>query len=155
MMTTPNPTNPLEHNNRAVELGSKGLWADAIREHEIALEGDPYNEQFKTNLSGACLRYGDMLASKKKYYEAMVQYRKALFADPANARTLVERLRSAYPGSKIVGVDLPDGRRYRVYAGQFQTEVAAEQAAAHLRRALETDPFIVRDDAPGATTGNP
>jgi len=42
-----------------------------------------------------------------------------------------------------------------VYAGQFQTEVAAEQAAAHLRRALETDPFIVRDDAPGATTGNP
>jgi rare lipoprotein A len=77
------------------------------------------------------------------------------FADPANARTLVERLRSAYPGSKIVGVDLPDGRRSRVYAGQFQTEAAAEQAAAHLRRALETDPFIVRDDAPGATTGNP
>ncbi|MCC6977827.1 MAG: tetratricopeptide repeat protein [Candidatus Melainabacteria bacterium] len=85
MLSTPNPTNPLEHNNRAVELGSKGLWADAIREHEIALEGDPYNEQFKINLSGACLRYGDMLASRKKYYEAMVQYRKALFADPANA----------------------------------------------------------------------
>lgn len=98
MMTTPNPTNPLEHNNRAVELGSKGLWADAIREHEIALEGDPYNEQFKTNLSGACLRYGDMLASKKKYYEAMIQYRKALWADPANAvadRNLDECLKAS------------------------------------------------------------
>jgi len=98
MLSTPNPTNPLEHNNRAVELGSKGLWADAIREHEIALEGDPYNEQFKINLSGACLRYGDMLASKKKYYEAMVQYRKALFADPANSvadRNLDECLRAS------------------------------------------------------------
>lgn len=98
MLSTPNPTNPLEHNNRAVELGSKNLWADAIREHEIALEGDPYNEQFKINLSGACLRYGDMLASKKKYYEAMVQYRKALFADPANAvadRNLDECLRAS------------------------------------------------------------
>lgn len=98
MLSTPNPTNPLEHNNRAVELGSKGLWADAIREHEIALEGDPYNEQFKINLSGACLRYGDMLASKKKYYEAMVQYRKALFADPANAvadKNLDECLRAS------------------------------------------------------------
>lgn len=98
MLSTPNPTNPLEHNNRAVELGSKGLWADAIREHEIALEGDPYNEQFKINLSGACLRYGDMLASKKKYYEAMVQYRKALFADPSNAvadRNLDECLRAS------------------------------------------------------------
>jgi tetratricopeptide (TPR) repeat protein len=98
MLTTPNPQNPLEHNNRAVELGSKGLWADAIREHEIALEGDPYNEQFKTNLSGACLRYGDMLASKKKYYEAMIQYRKALFADPANAvadRNLDECLKAS------------------------------------------------------------
>ena len=77
------------------------------------------------------------------------------FADPANARALVERLRGTYPGSRIVGVDLPDGRRYRVYAGQFHTEAAAEQAAAHLRWALETDPFIVRDDAPGETTGNP
>lgn len=97
MLKSPNPTNPIEHNNRAVELGSLGLWADAIREHEIALEGDPYREDFKQNLSGACLRYGDSLASKKKYYEAMVQYRKALVADPANAvadRNLDECLRA-------------------------------------------------------------
>ena len=77
------------------------------------------------------------------------------FADPANAHLLVERLKARYPGSKVVGIDLPDGRRYRVYAGQFQTEPAAEQAAAQLRRVLDTDPFIIRDDASGPTTENP
>ena len=77
------------------------------------------------------------------------------FADPANAQALVERLRNAYPGSRAVAVDLPDGRRYRVYAGQFQTEAAAEQAAVHLKRALDTDPFIVRDDSPAPSTGSP
>ncbi|MBK8379692.1 MAG: SPOR domain-containing protein [Nitrospira sp.] len=67
----------------------------------------------------------------------MLRVQVGSFADPANARPLLERLKGAYPGSKIVGVDLPEGRRYRVYAGQFQTEAAAEQAAAHPERALE------------------
>lgn len=71
------------------------------------------------------------------------------FADPANASALVARLRGAYPGSRVVAVDLPEGRRYRVYAGQFQTDASAEQAAGHLRRALDTDPFIIRDDSAG------
>ncbi|MBS0168975.1 MAG: septal ring lytic transglycosylase RlpA family protein [Nitrospira sp.] len=71
------------------------------------------------------------------------------FADPANAQALVERLRAGYPGTKAVAVELPEGRRYRVYAGQFQTEIAAEQAARQLRRALDTDPLIVRDDRAG------
>lgn len=77
------------------------------------------------------------------------------FADRANAQALVERLRGTYPGSKAVGVDLPDGRRYRVFAGQFRTDAAAERAAAHLKRALDTDPLIVRDDAAGSPTENP
>src|SRR5579883_1747551 len=63
ILQTPPPGNPLEHNNRAVELGSKGLWADAIREHEIALNGDPENPTFRMNLSSAQLHYADMLAS--------------------------------------------------------------------------------------------
>ena len=77
------------------------------------------------------------------------------FADPANARLLLERLKGSYPGSRAVAVDLPEGRRYRVYAGQFQTEPAAEQAAAHLKRSLDTDPFIIRDDVLGPITANP
>ena len=77
------------------------------------------------------------------------------FADPANARVLLERLKGRYPGSRAVSVDLPEGRRYRVYAGQFQTESAAEQAAAQLKRSLDTDPFIIRDDVLGPMTGDP
>lgn len=77
------------------------------------------------------------------------------FADPANARLLLERLKGSYPGSRAVAVDLPEGRRYRVYAGQFQTEPAAEQAAAYLKRSLDTDPFIIRDDVLGPITRDP
>jgi len=77
------------------------------------------------------------------------------FADPANARPLLERLKGSYPGSRAVAVDFPEGRRYRVYAGQFQTEPAAEQAAAYLKRSLDTDPFIIRDDVLGPITRDP
>ncbi|MCB9468603.1 MAG: tetratricopeptide repeat protein [Candidatus Obscuribacterales bacterium] len=84
VLSTPNPRNPLEHNNRGVELGSKGLWADAIREHEAALNGDPHNPDFRRNLSSAHLQYGSILMSKKKWYEAMHHFREALYADPNN-----------------------------------------------------------------------
>lgn len=85
VLQTPNPTNPMEHNNRGVELGSKGLWPDAIREHEAALNGDPNNNTFRQNLSSAHLRYGDLLAGKRKWYEAIREYREALYCDPNNA----------------------------------------------------------------------
>lgn len=84
-LTTPNPQNPLEHNNRAVELGSKGMWQQAIAEHELALEGDPENITFRRNLSGAELRYADALRAAKNTQAAVTHYRKALFADPGNA----------------------------------------------------------------------
>jgi tetratricopeptide (TPR) repeat protein len=83
-LKSPNPTTPLEHNNRGVELGSKGLWADAIREHEIALHDAPGNQTFRTNLSAAHLRYGDILKGKGDYYNAIKQYRHALYVDPNN-----------------------------------------------------------------------
>ncbi len=83
-LTSPEPHNPLEHNNRGVELGSKGLWAQAIKEHEEALSGDPFNKQFRTNLSAARLHYGDILLGKHDYYGAMNQYREALYVDPTN-----------------------------------------------------------------------
>ncbi|MBC7997459.1 MAG: tetratricopeptide repeat protein [Leptolyngbya sp.] len=130
MLKSPNPTNPIEHNNRAVELGSLGLWADAIREHEIALEGDPYREDFKQNLSGACLRFGDSLASKKKYYEAMVQYRKALVADPANAvadRNLDECL-------KATGKNPDDAKVRHSIAETAETEGRFKTAQVEYRK---------------------
>jgi tetratricopeptide (TPR) repeat protein len=83
-LNTPNPTNPLEHNNRGVELGMKGLWPQAIAEGEMALEGDPENDIFKRNLSGAHLHFGDNLQSKKSFPAAVKQFREALFVDPEN-----------------------------------------------------------------------
>ena len=85
-LNTPTPTNPLEHNNRGVELGSKGLWSDAIREHEQAVQGDPYRVDFRTNLSAAHLEYGNYMRARGRTYDAMVQYRQAMIVDPANAK---------------------------------------------------------------------
>jgi tetratricopeptide (TPR) repeat protein len=96
-LTTPTPHNPLEHNNRGVELGMKGLWLAAIKEHEIALNGDPENRTFRQNLSGAHLRYAESLKDKGNNYQAMIHLREALYADPQNAEadrildTLVEK----------------------------------------------------------------
>lgn len=96
-LTTPEPHNPLEHNKRGVELGSKGLWPAAIKEHEIALNGDPENQTFRQNLSAAHLRYAQSLNSKGNTYQATIHLREALYADPQNAEadrildTLVEK----------------------------------------------------------------
>ncbi len=84
-LNTPNPTNPLEHNNRGVELGQKGLWPQAIQEAEMALDGDPDNDVFKRNLSGAHLRYGDTLRGKSSFPAAIAQYREGLYVDPENS----------------------------------------------------------------------
>ncbi len=77
--------NPLEHNNLGVEYGLRGDWPHAVAEHEAALNGDPENVQFKTNLSGALLRYGQTLTAKKDYRHAIHQLREALYVDPNNA----------------------------------------------------------------------
>lgn len=114
----------------AQAVGMVGRGTDDIELHVIRYEG----------------RAGDM---------GVLRVQVGSFADPANAHALVQRLRNAYPGSRVVPVDLPDGRRYRVYAGQFQTESQAEQAARQLKRALDTDAFIVRDDSPPPPAGNP
>ena len=70
----------------------------------------------------------------------------ASFADQANARTLADRLRPFYSDIRVIVVELPDGRRYRVQAGRFQTEAQAETAALRLRKWLGGDPFVIRDD---------
>lgn len=90
ILQTPNPSNPLEHNNRGVELGSKSLWPDAIREHELAVAGDPNRQEFRTNLSAAHLEYGNYLRQRGRTYDAMVQYRQAMIVDPTNAKADAE-----------------------------------------------------------------
>ncbi|MDZ4837660.1 MAG: tetratricopeptide repeat protein [Candidatus Melainabacteria bacterium] len=105
-LQTPEPVTAMEHNNRAVELGSKGRWELAIKEHETALQlheqtakaqiqpKTTSHDVYRMNLSGACLRFGDRLAQEKKYDEAKKIYQKALDADSNNhpARARLQRI---------------------------------------------------------------
>lgn len=68
------------------------------------------------------------------------------FADYQNAVNMVERLKTSYHGGRIVTVELPEGRRYRVQVGEFMTEAQAESAASRLESFLDIQPFVVRDD---------
>lgn len=68
------------------------------------------------------------------------------FAEQQNALNLLERANRAYPGGRIQTVDLPEGRRYRVQVGEFQTEAQAEVAAGRLESDFSVQPFVVRDD---------
>lgn len=68
------------------------------------------------------------------------------FGDLQNARTLFERVHAEHGGGRIVQVDLPEGRRYRVQVGQFLTEPEAHQAASRLDRKYNVQSFIFRDD---------
>lgn len=68
------------------------------------------------------------------------------FADRQNAVSLLERLKINYKGGRIVTIELPEGRRYRVQVGEFMTEAQAQAAASRLESFLDIQPFVVRDD---------
>ncbi|HEY7531326.1 MAG TPA: septal ring lytic transglycosylase RlpA family protein [Nitrospiraceae bacterium] len=70
----------------------------------------------------------------------------ASFAEQQNAVNLLARLKSSYQGGRIVAIQLPEGRRYRVQVGEFKTEAQAQAAASRLESHLDLQTFIVRDD---------
>jgi len=70
----------------------------------------------------------------------------ASFAEPANAQSFVGRLRRQYSDVRMVAVDLPSGRRYRVQVGQFMSERQAEVVAKRLESQLDVESLVVRDD---------
>lgn len=103
-LNTPEPHTPIEHNNRGVELGSKGIWPDAIREHEIAFEMDKHNKLWQTNLSAAHLEYGKYLAARGQGDKAQAQFRLALLVDSANG-TADRELDKTFASKKIDPAD--------------------------------------------------
>jgi peptidoglycan lytic transglycosylase len=70
----------------------------------------------------------------------------ASFAEPANAQSLVGRLKRQYSDVRMVTVDLPSGRRYRVQVGQFMSEQQAEAVAERLESQFAVESLVVRDD---------
>ena len=63
-----------------------------------------------------------------------------------NAKALLAEVRSEVGGGRIMQVDLPEGRRYRVQVGQFMMETEAQAASARLDHTFNLQSFIVRDD---------
>ena len=69
------------------------------------------------------------------------------FADLQNARALFGQVQREFPDGRIIQVDLPEGRRYRVQIGRFLTEPEAQMAAVRLDRTFSLQSLVVRDDS--------
>lgn len=80
----PLSSDALSHNKRGIEYGSKGKWAQAVIEHEFAVDRDPWNLAFSHDLSVAYLRLGEQLLTKKDYKGAISKFRFAIYIDPEN-----------------------------------------------------------------------
>ena len=68
------------------------------------------------------------------------------FADLQNARALFAQVQRDFADGRIIQIDLPEGRRYRVQIGRFLTEPEAQMAANRLDRTLNLQSLVVRDD---------
>lgn len=68
------------------------------------------------------------------------------FADLQNARVLFAQIQRDFSDGRIIQVDLPEGRRYRVRIGRFATEQQAQMAAVRLDQKYSVQSFVVRDD---------
>jgi rare lipoprotein A len=68
------------------------------------------------------------------------------FADLQNARALLAQVQRDFSDGRIVQIDIPEGRRYRVQIGRFLTEPEAQRAVVHLDRTFSLQSFAVRDD---------
>jgi tetratricopeptide (TPR) repeat protein len=123
---------PLDHNNKGVQYGQRGAWEQAISEHEIALNGDPFNTSFKTNLSAALLRYGQALAAKKDWGKAIHELREAQYVDPNNAD-------AANLLDKCLQATGKDPSQHMKMGDDLETEGNYPEAIAEYRRNLHGD----------------
>jgi rare lipoprotein A len=68
------------------------------------------------------------------------------FADPHNAQALLARIQRDFADGRIIQIELPEGRRYRVQIGRFLVEPEAQKASTRLDRMFDLQCFVVRDD---------
>lgn len=72
-------------NNNGVLMGQQGRWPEALASHEKAVQYDPYNKQFRVNLSAARTAFGEKKMKDGDFSGAGALFRKALAAQPDNA----------------------------------------------------------------------
>lgn len=126
----------IEYNNQGVAFGSQGKWVDAIAMHEKAVQYDPHHKQYKLNLSAARTAFAEVKMKQGDSAGAAVLYRKALFAEYANARA-VKGLSAALEKQAIDPVDL----EARIALGdQLINTGDLEGAFVEYKQALEIDP---------------
>lgn len=106
----------------AKELGMTGAGTDRVELRVIGYQGRP----------GA---FGSL------------RVQVASFEELANAQALAGRLRGRYQAVRIVAVDLPSGKYYRVQVGQFASERQAEAVAQRLESELDVETLVMRDAA--------
>jgi rare lipoprotein A len=69
-----------------------------------------------------------------------------VFAELHNAQALLAKVRQDFPDGRIVEVNLPEGRRYRVQVGKFESESEAQVSSDRLDRKFHLQSFLMRDD---------
>jgi rare lipoprotein A len=91
------------------------------------------------------LRVVDFQGSSRQLGSLRIQV--GSFSDPLLAQALLGRVRSLhYDDSRIMVANLPQGRRYRVQVGQYQSEQEAETEAIRVGVELQLDALVVRDE---------
>lgn len=70
----------------------------------------------------------------------------ASYAEITNAQAMLRKLQEQFRDARIVTVELPEGRRYRVQIGQFASEQEAQATAERLERLYRLSPLVLRDD---------
>lgn len=71
----------------------------------------------------------------------------ASLADPVNAQTLMAQLKEGYRDQEVrlIMVDAPGRRRYRVQVGRFTSEPHALRFVQQVEQRFHVEPFVVRD----------
>lgn len=69
---------------KGLQFQAAGMWLLAIDQFETALQAEPQNETYRTSLSNACVKYGDLTRNESKYSVAIEMYKKVLALEPSN-----------------------------------------------------------------------
>lgn len=130
----------LDANNRAVAFGKQGRWTEALQAHEMAVQADPSNKQYRINLSAGRCAYAQDRIAHKDYDAAAGLLRKALAAAPDNG--LASKLLNET--MKKQGRD-PNNAADRVTAGdqlaainEFEAAMVEYQTALQLEASART-----------------
>src|SRR5687768_5485858 len=71
----------------------------------------------------------------------------ASFGDHALARALMTKLTEAYREVRLITIELPIGKRYRVQVGRFTTEPEATAMADRIDRQFQVESLVIREKA--------